>query len=278
MQKLKTYVRALLASLSNPDYYFLVLKTKFQVSVFFFVITLALVSGLTAIWGGLYTWPAIVTTIQETGNDFLGQVPEDAKFQYKEGTLSTTIDLPFVIESPKALSDFEFPKQFAGINSKDEALESFLTFSPKSVFVRSQGQVDSIHYTDIVTEDAASFTKKDLVTLLGTVTSFMRKNAWQIVTFLSAIWFVSKIVSGLLLIALYTFIVQSIGWVIGVRLKYWQVFRWGLHIYPIAVAVDFISSILTQQNYFPLVSLVYLAFSLVILWRARTLQRTIHRV
>jgi len=231
-----------------------------------------------AIYGGLSTWPTAVSSFHEAGQHLIWQIPEDGEFQYNNGTLTTNLTTPLYLESPKEWKDFEFPRFFAGLSKEEEALDSFLTFSPTSIYLRAQGKVDSLKYTEFVPKDSGSFTRKDLENGFEKAVQSLHDNAWLFMIAFSVIWFVSKVVGGVIMITIFTFVVQSMAWLAGVRLTYKQFFRWGLHIYPIAIGADFLSSLLTRDSHYPLVTIIYLLFAAGILWRARTVQRTIHHV
>jgi hypothetical protein len=277
MKALQTYWHTLFSSLSNPDYYFLLLKTRLRLSISFFFVTIALTAIAMMFWIRLQSWPLFVASLSETGNTFVDQIPDDARFHYADGALATNLELPFLLESPQRLKDVGLPTHFVGVSAKDEPLDSFVTFGPQMVLVRSSGNVDSLPYKEIFEKESADFTQGDIANVLNSSVQFLDRYAWQINALLATFWFVSKLIEGIIMIALYAFIMQSLGWVMDVRLKYGQVFRWGLHIYPIALGADQISSVIMQSG-IPMLSIVYLTFSLVILWRGRTLQRTIQHV
>lgn len=277
MHAIKTYWHTLYSSLSNPDYYFLLLKTRLRLSISFFLVTTALIAVAVMLWIRFQAWPLFVAGFATTGDSFVQQIPEDARFTYADGTLETNLESPFILKSPEQLIDAGFASQLVGIHEKDEPLDSFITFGRESIFLRTSSEVDSLSYKNIFENESAEFFRPDIEQFLDTSVQFLNDYVWHIHVILALIWFVTRLIEGMIIIALYAFIIQSLGWIMDVRLKYAQVFRWGMHIYPIALAADLLSASFAQTG-IPMMSIVYLTFSLVILWRGRTLQRTIQRV
>ncbi|MEP7166656.1 MAG: DUF1189 family protein [Candidatus Woesebacteria bacterium] len=272
MRMIRTYWKVLSASVSNPDYYLELYSSTFWFSFKFFLVTLTILSIASGLWWRLYSFPLLIDSLHAAGSEIRDQIPDSFRLTYADGTVKTEgISLPFNLQNPKVVDDFNFPKNLATVTNDSEASTSFFTFTPKKVFLRSvDNQVDSLSYTDITEVKTATITKQTLTDFMQTGIHFIEVNSTPLSILFGIILFVSALIGGLITIALYSIILQSIAWLFSLRFSYSYMFRWGLHLYPIALGIDTISNILAPHANIPLVSMVYLILGVVIIWRAKT--------
>jgi hypothetical protein len=268
MRKVRNYFHVLLWSVSDPAYYFVLVRRKLSFSFAFFLITLGFTTLVTTIGWRIFVFPTFLQTVAGESKALINQLPANSSFSYANGVLTTqNIPLPFYFKSSTALRDLGVGENAIALSAQDKPLSAAITLTPKTVYFSSvSDQQDPLRYSEI--KELQSFTvhREELYTLVKDQSEYVTSMLTTITIAFFTANFLSSLVFGLFMIAFFSLLVQSVGWLLGVRMLYRQAFQWGLHIYPLALLVDQVSLFLAPKSHFPVVNVAYIGMSLLILW------------
>lgn len=277
MRKLRTYWYSLKASLSEPEYYFSLRSTRIFFSVQFFFFSLFLIALFEVPNWSYRLIPAVAADVRSEVTSAMAQLPEDAVFTYTGDKLETHgLSLPKTITSTQRAQDLGYPKNLVEIKGEDTPSSAAWTLTPNRVlFALDESPAREAKYSDLFGEDTGSLSRDQIRTGLFSFLDTVGRNTTQIAIVLASLGFFASIVSGIFTILMYSIMVQVIGWILGVRITYKFALRWGLHIFPIALAIQEISSLLSSTNSFPILAVSYIAIATLILWVGRSERPTI---
>ncbi len=278
MWKLKTYLHSLRASLTDPGYYFTLRSTRAFFSIQFFLFSLFLIAlGEIANWN-YRLLPTMTAAVRTETNQAIAQVPEDAVFGYDGNTLVTNgVSLPLTITSSQTAQDHGFPKNLVEVTKEEKASgNSLLTLTPThAMFHMDTDPAGETTYSDIFGDMRGNLSRDQIRTAANTLFDTIIMYRLQIAIIFALFGLLSSIFTGIITILLYSVIVQVIGWVLDLRLTYRYALRWGLHIFPIALAIQEISSVIAPDSSFPILSVTYIAMAVLIIWIGRSERPTI---
>lgn len=271
MSKIRTYIYALRRSVSDPDYYLTLLRTRLRFSIFFFITTLAILSLALLPYSAERRLPQAVEYGQIQLGALVDQVPDSTVFSLADHRLSVSgASLPIQIAATQEMQEMGVASKLIEIRPDEESGDAFLTIGPTAVVVHSSSGTEQLPYAEI-DEEAVSFslTKPDIQNGVRQIATTLLARRWQIASILSLFFFFSHLFSGTFMILLYSILVQGLAWIFGAKLSYGQAARWGLHIYPIVLTLAQISLMLSPGSTFPIMSVGYLAITLLLVWNMR---------
>lgn len=277
MRKLTTYWHVLLSSLSTPEYYFTLRSVKIFFSVQFFLFSLFLIALFEIPNWAIRIIPPVISDFRQEAAHAFSQIPEDAVFTYDGKQLTTQgLKLPTLITSSKKAQDLGYPKNLIEITSEDKASDAAVTLTPdRLLYLMVDPPASETKYTDLFGEEKGTLSRDQIRTAVYSFLDAILTNKVEIALALAVFGFFSSIVSGAFTILIYSLFVQVLGWMLGVRITYKFAVRWGLHIFPICLAIQELSSLFTTSGSFPILVVSYIAIATVILWTGRTQRPTI---
>lgn len=268
MRKVRNYFKVFLWSFSDPSYYFSLLRRPLSFSFAFFFITLGLATIVTTIGWRYLVLPEFLATIESESKALIGQLPEDSVFTYSDQTLKTeNLSLPYYLKASDRLKDWGMGENAVAISASDKPLSAAMTVTPNAVYFSSLSEKpDPLRYSEISEVQSFSAKRADLQKFVID----QLKTARGLLPMITVAFFIANIITsvviGLIMTGFFSLLVQSAGWLIGVRLVYKQAFQWGLHIYPLALLVDQLSLLIAPKSHFPVINVAYIGMSVLILW------------
>lgn len=273
--KVKTYLRSLLGSATDPTYYLSVLTTKLSFSWKFFLVSLAIVAPMDVFIIRTRDVPKIATALKIETLAVLQALPDEFEVKYKDNKLELEgVNLPLQIRTQNKESVLGLKSNFVTLTQSDEKDESStLTFSPTKMYVNSIEATplsfEDVAYTDLLGKNGFSLGKKQITDI---VKAFWQ-DAPQVITFLAIlaipIWFIGLLVSSFLMLFLLTLITNSLAWMLALRLPLTKTAQLGLHALAIATYLDVIKFVLYPGLHFSLVVPAYCGIMVIVLLTLR---------
>lgn len=273
--KVKTYLRSLLGSATDPTYYLSVLTTKLSFSLKFFLVSLAIVAPLDVFIIRTRDVPKIATALKIETLAVLQALPDEFEVKYKDNRLELAgVNLPLQIPTQNKESVLGLKSNFVTLTQSEERDESStLTFSPTKMYVNSLEvtplSFEQIAYTDLLGKNSFSLGKKQITDI---VKAFWR-DAPQVISLFSVLavplWFVGLLVSSLLMLFLLTIIANSLTWMLALRLPLAKTAQLGLHALAVATYLDVIKFVLYPGTHFSLVVPAYCGIMAIVLLTLR---------
>ncbi len=272
MQKLTTYWYALRQSVTAPDYYFTLRSVRLFFSVQFFLFSLFLIAVFEVPNWAFRILPVVLSDVRQESTHLLEQMSEDTVFTYTGEELKVDgLELPKTLTMSTKAQDLGYPKNLIEITNEETAGDAVITLTPKMILYSMPDTNGSeATYKDVFAEETGSISRDQIRTGIFSFLDMVQERRFELSAALAVFGFFSSIFTGLLTILFYSIFVQVVGWALGVRITYKFAVRWGLHIFPIALAIQELSNVLAPTVSFPILSVTYIAIATLILWVGRT--------
>lgn len=247
-------------ALTTPQFYLGKLRSPVLSSVVFFL----MVSGLTVVLNILdlrfQTLPPLIRLAQEELPSVLNQIPEQALFKYTDGKLAIeNTSLPLVLKTPKKLQDKGMPQTL--IQAFDSQTLAVLNLQESKMQLRyplegTWMEATPVPYQDVINENF-SFTKLELAGRVQEILTALPLSASVLLLLCFPFLWLAGMVSTILAIAIYLFVVALFSPLIGIRFTQKSLIKLGLSVGAVASLIDAIVQVLyTDLN----VSLLSIAF------------------
>lgn len=246
-------------------------------SVQFFLFSLFLIAVCEIPNWALRIIPTVVSDVRQEATNVFSQISPDAVFTFDGEKLTTQgLNLPVTIASSKKAQDLGYPKNLIGISSEDKSSGAALTLTPTRLFyLMTEPPASDVKYSDLFGEERGTLSRDQIRSVVFSFLDAVTANRFQLAVVFALFGFFSSILGGIFTIVMYSIFVQVIGWMLSVRITYKFAFRWGLHIFPIALGIQELSSLFGQSDTFPILLVSYIAISTLILWVGRSDRPTI---
>lgn len=254
MSFLSTYARTLIKSASEPRYYADILVTKLAFSIKFFLASSALLAILGATWFGLHDLPVVIKAVDTQTTAQLSKLPDNTFITYSNGTLSTKgIPLPYNVTT----SDWSLhvgDKTLVVTSAMDDTLTQTLKWSDiwDSGWTLNKTQLEG--------------KQREVITSL---------HRWSTPAILAAVpfFFFLSIVGNLITLFILGVFMNTLGWLLGIRLTLLKTLQLGLHAIVVANVVDFARQILLPTSSFSLIIPAFLGIMVLVLLTLRSALR-----
>ncbi|HSW90322.1 MAG TPA: DUF1189 family protein [Patescibacteria group bacterium] len=224
MRIVRDYIQTFIGCISEPKAYIELLGKSKRKAIFFYVVTFFFVSILSMIAWRIQDFPKLLTSVRQTSNTLLAQVPDNAQFFFDSKTLRASgAQLP--IELHDNNENFPYTLSFA---------TNTFSFSP------TDNQPFTQNYTDL---EAPAFNattpqvKAYVSTLLDQLTAHLNTT----LLFAFPLVLLGKLLFGLVTLLFYTLFGQILSWLAGVIIPFRKLYKLGMYILPIAALIDTIA-------------------------------------
>lgn len=276
MQKLKTFVRSVIKSCSDPAYYKDILAAKPSFSWQYFLFFNFLLSVILAV--GLMV-PVALFDLESAADELAAVYPADLELVYDQGQLSINQELPYVVplpveatvpgeELPTALVTFTSNEMFLGVPNFDQ-YQSLAVITETTLYVQEDmdtGEIRSYNFDEFQVNERIEVTPATIQTIKQAALDIpFVKNKWYVPAIGAAV--LVFVLPGMLWVRLVTLLIYSfIAWLLsrlfvkGLELSYGNVYKLSLHsITPVII----VSWILGAVGVFQLSGWLYLGAYLV---------------
>lgn len=270
MHQIRQYFYSLWQSISDPEFYFSILRRATTFSLVSYTLTLLLLSTVIAGWWRVSVLPQFLSDAEVAAESVLLQLPETATVSYRDYRVEFSgMTLPFIFRSPALLTEYGFPQHLAALTDTETAQDALLTLTPTQLLTTTANNSEALSYREFAGDTTFSLDREGLRRVVRDQVAVLREHLTSIALVLVLLHWTNLFFSGFILIAFLSIVTQSLAWFVGIRLRYAHAYRWGLHIYPIAVAVEFLATLFVSENPVPLTLMTYLCITLMILWTGK---------
>lgn len=271
MQIIYAYLRSLAGAFSDPEFYRQRLALSIGSSMRWSFLTLFLATfTLTGVWG-LVRAPQLLSLAREAVNVIAVTLPADASFEIDDNKLTVrNLELPVSVPTPDSFPTGEFPKRLLLLTDSTEGSDSLVVLSRETMSLQfANGAPLSLRYSDIVGGESFILTTNQARDQILNALDLVGQNLPLLLTGIALITLSANIISGVLTITLFSFLVQTIGWFWGIRLRYIKAFQLGLLVYPVALVVHDVVALLVHPLTFPITTMAYIGIVLLVFWNIR---------
>lgn len=276
MSVLSSYFISLYRSCTDPEYYLTLLGSPLRNRIAFFWTTVLLFALLLLPYWHFHLIPDFLSQARTEGDQLIAQIPQTAVFAIQENTLSVEgATLPIQIFSTEKMQSYGIPKNLIEVRLDTTEMRFAMTFLPKEILMVGQTQGSSLSYADIAGVLSTPFDADDIRSLFQRNMDRISQERLLLSSGLSLGFLLSQSLVGIGTILFYSLLIEGLGWLIGSRINYLQAVRWGLHVFPIALGLSGIVTLILPESQFPMLTVAYLSISLLILLYMRT-RFTVH--
>ncbi|PWU23825.1 hypothetical protein C5B42_01525 [Candidatus Cerribacteria bacterium 'Amazon FNV 2010 28 9'] len=276
IRKLRTYIRTLIKSASEPSYYREVLQAKVWFSVQFFLVSVVLATIGLIIVLRLYDVPMMLSTTKTSASDIIAQLPDTTFFSYTNNTLTTQgLTLPFTFTSPSELTNLGAPKNIAVITSEDHAQSSALfTITPHAIYADGD-DTEKMTY-DTIFDSNWSAKKSDLPWFVNQNIEQVRQSSTAALLVFSPFLFIIQLLVTGFILFFFTFFASLLAWVLGIKLPFIKLIQLGLHAMSIGILIDLVPQLFGVHTSISLTGPAYIGIMLLAFFSIRSKQPQKH--
>lgn len=254
MNKLKIFFHVFTKTISEPNYYNDVVRSKISFSLKYFFLFYIFLAIATSLNFSLKTLPQIKFTLDQLSHDLSTNYPDELNIQISQGAAQVTgVELPYQIPFPDYLSDQSYTDRLLTIDTQSNSADpdSLFTLTTNGLIFRlPDGTKQTLPLSDLGNEQITI--ERNTIQL---ATSAIQGRLDSLYKFTPLILFVLLSISfpvislfSLLFLSLFTFFITKL---LQKPLPYKKTYQIGLHTITFAEVVVFLENLLFPNIHFP---------------------------
>jgi hypothetical protein len=246
MRAIRTYIRTLTSSSTDPRYYIDVIFARFSFSAKFYAISFVFVTLLNLFILYWHQLPTFINGVDKETASFISQLPELSRLRFDGGHIQfEQISLPFTITASSTLTDQGFPKSFIILTTTESpSADAFFTLTPSRIYTHLSRDTEGVEYTKALGTTPWSLTPNQLSGKQKEWITDLMESRGVFLLIASPFLYVWYALSSLLLLLFLSFFSSTLGWMMGIRLSLGKIIQVGLHAMVVAQFVDVIGQLI----------------------------------
>ncbi len=272
LKAVKNHIHEFIQSATDPSAYPAYLQKSLTSSLLYFCATVFWISILSLLFWRTLVFPKFLDFASKEAEYALSQVPESTVFTLNEGNLQVEgAEDPLEIESSMELQDSGYPTLLASVGENpSRAMFQFDTTTIR--FTVPQDDMDetpTLTYEDLFQTKNGSVTKQQLT---DAVNSFLRESpsfATALSIILLPVVWIGVVLASLLTLAFFTFITQTLAWVVFAPIVYIKCFQLGLYAMSVSLVLEMLHVFFFPQIAFPFLTISFFGILFLVFFTMR---------